>query len=228
MKKAAVMGASGRMGQEVMLALENSKILTFAAGVASGSKKFLEQPALMQSKDIDIVIDFSLPEGFSEILDWCVENKKPLVSGTTGLSVDHQKRLAQAATIVPVLWSPNMSVGVAVMTEMLKHFSVVKDFDFAIEELHHNQKKDSPSGTALHLKQNLEKALQKEVDQVVALRGGGIYGIHKVWAMSTQETITIEHTALNRAVFAAGAIRAAEWLVQKSPGQYRLSQVLGF
>ena len=227
MKKVAVMGASGRMGQEVIGQLGASSVFEFHSGVAQEGGDYVISPEKLNAADIDLVIDFSLPEGFEKILSFCVDNKVPLVSGTTGLTDMQFQSVATAGRSIPVLWASNMSIGVAFMNSMLKKYSAIKHFEFGIEELHHSKKKDSPSGTALTLKTSLEEAIERPVDQVVALRGGGIYGIHKVWAMSPDETITLEHTALNRTVFAAGAVKAAEWLVNQPAGQYQLSDVLG-
>ena len=227
MKQTVVMGASGRMGQEVIGQLKSSLTLDFHSGVAQEGGDYVAAPEKLNAGEIDLVIDFSLPDGFEKILSFCVENRIPLVSGTTGLSDMQFQSIATAGRTIPVLWASNMSIGVAFMNSMLTKYSAIKHFEFGIEELHHSKKKDSPSGTALTLKSSLEQAIEKPVDQVVALRGGGIYGIHKVWAMSPDETITLEHTALNRTVFAAGAVRAAEWLVSQPAGQYQLSDVLG-
>ncbi|MCB0406933.1 MAG: 4-hydroxy-tetrahydrodipicolinate reductase [Bdellovibrionales bacterium] len=227
MKNVAVMGASGRMGQEVIRRLKDSQILTFKAGVAQGSEDYFSKPEALPAQEIDLVIDFSLPAGFEKICDWCLHNKKPLVSGTTGLSSFQNKKLNELGMVVPTLWSPNMSIGVAFVGELLKQFKALRDFEFGIEELHHKNKKDSPSGTALFLKEKLETATGTSVEQMVSLRGGGIFGIHKIFAMSEDETITLEHTALNRSVFAAGAIRAAEWLSAKEKGLYHLNDILG-
>lgn len=227
MKQVAVMGAGGRMGQEVIGQLRKSSVLSYHSGVAQEGGEYVSSPVNLNSNEIDVVIDFSLPDGFDKILKFCSERGVPLVSGTTGLSDQQFQTLADAGKKIPVLWASNMSIGVTFMNSLLEQFATIKDFEFGIEELHHSQKKDSPSGTALTLKSTLEGALKKSVDQVVAIRGGGIYGIHKIWAMSPDETITLEHTALNRTVFAAGAVKAAEWLTQQKSGLYQLRDVLG-
>ncbi|WP_374029484.1 4-hydroxy-tetrahydrodipicolinate reductase [Bdellovibrio bacteriovorus] len=125
-----------------------------------------------------------------------------------------------------MLWSSNMSLGVAVLNEALKSLSAISHFDFQIEELHHNKKKDKPSGTAITLQENLEKAVGRELPEALAIRGGGIFGVHKIYAMSDEEVLTFEHTALNRTVFAKGAVQAAEWLVKQKPGLYQIRDVL--
>lgn len=227
MKSIAVMGASGRMGQEVIKLLKSHSQLNFVAGVARSSPDFFADPPSLPQTSIDAVIDFSLPEGFSEIVRWCVENQVPLVSGTTGIGDQEIRFAQQAGEKIPILWSPNMSLGVAFVKRLLESYSSISHFDFAIDEVHHGQKKDAPSGTALVLQKQLEKSTGKPVSSMNAVRGGGVFGMHKVWALSPDEVITLEHSALNRTVFASGAIRAIEWLIHQPPGYYSLSDVLG-
>jgi 4-hydroxy-tetrahydrodipicolinate reductase len=181
MRRVAVMGASGRMGQEVIRILESHSELEFAAGVAKDTKVYLSQASQLSASDVDAVIDFSLPDGFVEIVNWCVENKKPLVSGTTGITDNQLDLLKTASKEIPVLWSPNMSLGIAVLRKALSVFTEANWFDFAIEEFHHNKKVDRPSGTALHLQKALEHKIGREVSEVSAVRGGGIYGVHSVF-----------------------------------------------
>lgn len=224
--KVAVMGAGGRMGQEVIQILKSASDLEFVAGVDHSNKEFLKTPDQLKPNEVDIVIDFSLPEGFANIASWCLKSNKPLVSGTTGVSEADQEVLQQLAKKVPCLWAPNMSIGVAIVTEMLKNFAAIKDFDFAIEEMHHSQKKDKPSGTAQHLRAQLETVIDKKTDDPAVVRGGGIFGVHRILAMSEEEVITLEHTALNRSVFAKGAVRAAQWLYTQPPGRYHIKDMV--
>lgn len=178
----------------------------------------------LDSAKTDLVIDFSLPELTDDVVKWCVANKKPLVSGVTGISAAQKKAFAQ--TTIPALWAPNMSLGVAVLAKMLAQFKNLEDFEFQIEELHHKRKKDKPSGTALFLQEKMEQAIGEKAPEPLAIRGGGIFGIHRVWAMGEEETITLEHNALNRRVFARGALRAAQWLATQKPGLYTLEDTL--
>ena len=226
MKKIAIMGANGRMGREVMRVLESHQQMMFTAGVSKDSDEFLSRPSLLNPAEVDGVIDFSLPDGFAQILKWCVDNKKPIVSGTTGLLEDHLDLLKDASKHIPALWSPNMSLGVALLRKALGVFAQANWFDFAIEEFHHSKKIDQPSGTALHLKRALEHKIGRDVHQVSAIRGGGIYGIHSVFAMSEDEVLEFKHTALNRSVFAFGAVRSCEWLLEQKPGMYILEDVI--
>jgi len=218
--KIGVIGASGRMGQEIQTVISRNEQLENFCAVDRN-----EEPGAKAS-EVDVWIDFSSPEALSKNLQWAITNQKAFVCGTTGFSQEHYRLLEKAAEKIPVLWASNMSMGVAVLNEALKAFSAIADFDFQIEEIHHNKKKDRPSGTAITLKQNLEKVLNKSVPETLAIRGGGVFGVHKIFAMSDEEVLTFEHTALNRTVFAKGAVKAATWLVEQKPGLYQIRDVL--
>ncbi len=225
-----VYGATGRVGLELARLVSDGKVFTAAVGVGhntapSGFSKNLTNLD-SKSTEVDIFIDFSLPDGFLDILAYCVKHSIPLVSGTTGLTSTHRTAMQRAAKKIPILWSSNMSVGVATLRKALQSFQKLEGFDFQIEEFHHNRKKDRPSGTAITLQQDLETILQKKLPEVVSIRGGGIFGVHKVFAMSEEEVITFEHQALNRTVFAKGALYAAQWLLPQAPGLYEMTDVL--
>jgi len=222
--KIIVSGATGRMGKELKTIISNSDDLKLYGEIHRESS-----PENIEAPDAEMVIDFSLPENFSGLIKFCTKNKIPLVSGTTGLEPKHLEAFAALGTIVPVLWAPNMSVGINLMNEIIKHLDTLgSGFDFQIEETHHREKEDKPSGTALLLQNTLEKAVGTSLPEVLSIRGGGVYGIHTVTALSDSETISIKHTALNRSVFAKGAVRAARWLTRQTPGQYKMADMLGF
>lgn len=211
----ALVGAAGRMGAEI-------RKLGPVAALIDADKDWKK----VSAKDVDVVVDFSSPDGLSGAIAWCVQNGKPLVSGSTGLTAKQHKELKAAAKKIPLLYSGNMSLGIAVFSAMMKSLAAVKDWDFQIEEAHHSQKKDKPSGTALLLQEKLVEAVGSKVPAPQSLRGGGIPGIHTLWAMGPEETLTITHTAFNRQVFARGALRAALWLFdKKEAGLYDLSDL---
>ena len=228
--KIGVFGSGGRMGQEILsvikevtgenafLALDFKKQNVAAHSIVSDFKN----PLCLQ---VQVWIDFSSAEGFSEIYQFCKKNKVALVSGTTGLSKVQLKEMDSPA--FPLLWSPNMSLGINVLLKALNSLESIEGFDFQIEEFHHRYKKDKPSGTAILLQNQLEKVVGKKLEKPLSIRGGGIFGIHKVWAMSDDETITFEHQVLNRRVFAKGAVKAAQWLTKQKNGLYSLQDLLG-
>lgn len=228
----AVIGANGRMGQEIFQALEQDPVTEPSLGVvrkgeAKGFVKSVNQMKAADFKKIDVVVDFSSIENFENVLEFCAQNKLPLVTGTTGLSEAQKKSLQKNAKKTPILYSANMSLGVAAMAEALRAFSGLEGFDFQIEEIHHNKKKDRPSGTAILLQNELKRQVKVPVPEPVSIRGGGVFGVHKIYAMAENETICIEHTALNRRLFAVGAVRAGKWLSLQKPGLYELKDVVG-
>lgn len=219
--KLGLFGSTGRMGYEISKIISESADLDLFMSLRRNSV-----PDPGQAPEVDVWVDFSTPEALSNNLKVAMENKKPFVCGTTGFSKEEEETLASAAQKIPVLWSSNMSVGVAVLNEALKVFSSLKDFDFQIEEFHHIHKKDRPSGTAITLQKNLQEIVGRPLPEPLSIRGGGIFGVHKVFAMSPEETISFEHTALNRAVFARGALQAARWIHGQKPGLYSMKDCL--
>jgi len=216
-----LVGASGRMGREIVeIAASRGSGFVIVAQLDSAKTWPKSIPTA------DAWVDFSSDEGLATALDKCVELGVPLVSGTTGLSAKTQKALAKASAKIPVLYSANMSLGIAVLSSMLEALGAVSDWDFQVEEVHHNQKKDRPSGTALLLENRLKKVLGRDLPPTQVIRGGGVPGIHTVWAMGPEETVTLQHTAFHRKVFARGALKAARWLFDKGqPGLYDLSDL---
>lgn len=228
--KAAVIGASGRMGREIQKTLATSSRWDAFAGVvrdgkAEGFKHSVRKLSDAKMHEADVWIDFSSVENFDDVLKEAIAAGKPLVSGTTGISAAQKQSLTKAGKKIPILWSANMSLGVAALHRTLKIASDLEGFDFQIEEAHHRRKKDAPSGTALALQETLEKAAGKKIPAPISIRGGEIFGIHKVWMMSDEEVLTFEHQALNRAVFAKGAVKAAAWLVGRKPGLYSMADL---
>ncbi|MBX3041873.1 MAG: 4-hydroxy-tetrahydrodipicolinate reductase [Bdellovibrionaceae bacterium] len=229
--KVGVFGCGGRMGKEILNLLEKHETLVAFLGVdrqgrPSGFQKTVRDLKAPEVKEVDVWIDFSSIAAFDEILDFVSVERKPLVSGTTGLSESQKAKLQKVAASTPILWASNMSLGVAVLNQALKLFSQLEGFDFQIEEIHHNRKKDNPSGTALTLQDTLVQAVGKALPSPIGIRGGGVFGVHKVWAFSDEEQLMFEHQALNRSVFARGALRAAEWLSSRGPGYYGMQDVL--
>lgn len=219
------------MGREIAALLRGHRDLEAFLGVdhsgeISGFSHQADSLRDPRSREVDLWIDFSLPAGFEAILSHCLKEGTALVSGTTGLEPAQKKKLAAAGRKIPLLWSSNMSLGVAVLSEALRVFSKLEGFDFQIEEIHHRRKKDRPSGTALSLQEVLVESVGAKVPEPLALRGGGVFGVHKVWAFSEEEVLMFEHQALNRAVFARGAVAAALWLRGKKAGSYTVREML--
>lgn len=220
MIKLIVCGSAGRMGQEIARLVEADKQIKIV------SKVDKDNSGEMKKTSADVLVDFTVASEFSKILSWCDRNKIAFVSGTTGISEADKKLLKSASKKIPVFWAPNMSLGVNFVINLLKSYGAISDFDFAISETHHIHKKDKPSGTALWLKEALEKSIKKNVNNVESIREGEVFGDHKIIATSPSEVITLEHRALNREVFAKGAVAAVKWIAKKKKGLYSMSDLL--
>ncbi len=216
MKAIAIFGYGGRMGQ----------------AIASLADDFKDQAKFFDFKNLgdhipDAVIDFSNVEAFEKPLKYCLENNVPLVSGTTGLSESQKKKYEEAGQKIPVLWDANMSLGMQWFLYSLQAVSQLpKDFDLQVEETHHIHKVDAPSGTAIEIQKTLKSVSDKDLPEPLAIRGGGVFGNHKVYMMGKEEVITFEHNVLDRKVFARGAAVASLWLAEKAPGFYRMKDLI--
>jgi 4-hydroxy-tetrahydrodipicolinate reductase len=222
--KFGIVGASGRMGEEV-----KSLALSMGHDIVAelSSKNFTNYLKDKNSQRPDIWIDFSTPEALSNLLDHLNKYPTPIVSGTTGLSEEQLAKLKKYAKKTSVFWAPNMSVGIALVTKMLEIYETYSEFDFQIDETHHKHKKDKPSGTAILLQNKLiDVTGKKNIPPPLSIRGGGVYGIHRIQALSDEEVISIKHTALNRKVFAKGAIWAAQQITQYKSGYFEMKDLL--
>ncbi len=254
MIKVGVFGASGRVGKLIIEDLKTTEGLELSAVYARRELDFAIDPSVLVTSDMnallnasDVIIDFSLPEACEKLLEAALNNPKPLVIGTTGLSAHQLNLLKEASEAMPVLYATNMSLGVALLNKLVYQASqALRDFDIEIVEMHHRHKKDAPSGTALTLAESAAKARDLNLDEVrvsgrdgnigerskdeiavMALRGGDIVGRHTVGFYNDGEFIELNHTATSRNTFSKGAIRAAKWLVGQKEGLYSISDCLG-
>ena len=198
---------------------------------------------------VDAVIDFTIPEATLEHTRLAAQAGAAIVIGTTGISDEQSEELARAARHVPVVWAPNMSVGVTLLLALTEHVANVLDdsFDIEVLEMHHRHKVDSPSGTALGLGRAAAAGRNSNLDDVkqavrdghmgerpvgeigfATLRGGDVVGDHTVIFAGDGERIELSHKAASRRVFAAGAVRATQWTIGRDPGLYSMRHVLGF
>ena len=172
----------------------------------------------------DFLVDFTLPEGARIAAAWCRANGVPLVSGVTGLPDDVIAELRTAATTVPVLWSPNLSLGVNLLADLAGRAGAVLDDDVpvAIEDIHHQWKKDAPSGTALMLGERVAggRGGNDEAIAYSSIREGEVVGEHSVRFTLAGEEFELVHRASDRSIYALGAISAGRWLMQQQPGFY--------
>ncbi len=177
---------------------------------------------------VDAVIDFSTPPAALERLGECVPLKIPIVICTTGFTLDQERKIREAAHSIPVLMSSNMSFGMNLLFKTVPEIAarLGKDFDIDIVDTHHRFKKDAPSGTAKTLAARIESATGRKVP-IASLRSGDVVGEHRVVFGTLGESIEIVHRASTRELFARGALKAAGFLAQKSPGQYTMLDVVG-
>ena len=198
---------------------------------------------------VDAVIDFTGPEATLEHARLAAQAGAVIIIGTTGISDEQGEELARAARHVPVVWAPNMSVGVTLLLALTEQVATVLDdsFDIEILEMHHRHKVDAPSGTALGLGRAAAAGRKSDFDAVkqavrdghtgarpdgeigfATLRGGNVVGDHTVVFAGEGERIELSHKAASRKIFAAGAVRATQWAMGRDPGLYSMRHVLGF
>jgi len=243
MLKVAIIGAKGRMGQALLsCAARMSGVIQVAAAVDIGD----DLRAGIEAAGV--VIDFSHHEATPQVAAWCAEMRRPLVIGTTGHSAAEQLQISQCKSAIPIVWSANFSTGVNTLFWLARRAVEIlgPDFDIEIVEMHHRLKKDAPSGTAMKLAEILAAArglrtaddLRHGREGLVgerprneigihAVRGGDVVGDHTVIFAAVGERIELTHKASSRETFAQGALRAAQWVVDKKPGIYDMQDVLG-
>ncbi|MDP2937978.1 MAG: 4-hydroxy-tetrahydrodipicolinate reductase [Candidatus Omnitrophota bacterium] len=176
---------------------------------------------------IDVFVDFTTPEATETNLDYVARYRKALVLGTTGLNDAQLKKVEEVSRVVPVVFSPNMSIGVNVLFAILPEIAKRLGSDYSIEivEAHHKTKKDAPSGTAKKFGQVLADITGKEIP-IHAIRLGDIVGDHTIIFCGNSERIEIKHQAHSRDLFALGALKAAKWVMGKPAGLYSMQDVL--
>lgn len=225
-------GASGRMGQTLLRLAAERDDLRVVAAVAppSPDATLLGQPFhpvadLEQVPAFDVAIDFSLPAAFDAILALCARRGSALISGTTGLAGQQKAALEAASRLVPVLWSANFSLGVAILEELVERAATaLQGWDCDIVEAHHTRKLDAPSGTALSLGAAAQRGGADP--HYASLRAGDIVGEHLVQFAGIGERIELVHRATNREIFARGALHAATRLAGRPAGAYRIRDLL--
>ncbi|KMT22678.1 4-hydroxy-tetrahydrodipicolinate reductase [Clostridium cylindrosporum] len=248
--KILLFGCNGRVGQVLTRIIDESNDMETVCGVDRNPEKASNNyPVYTSLKDVkenvDVVIDFSNHSCLSGLLEFGKSTKTPLVICTTGFTDEEKEAMKEASCDFPILHSGNMSVGINLLLSLVKKAANVlyPNFDIEVIEKHHNQKLDSPSGTALMIADAMKEELDDDIKYVHgretktekrtqteigihAVRAGGIYGEHTALFASNNEIVEVKHTALTRDVFADGAIKAAKFLVTKTNGYYSMSDVI--
>jgi 4-hydroxy-tetrahydrodipicolinate reductase len=267
MIRVVVVGAAGRMGGQIIRMLRGAEGVAlagaterpgFAAGLDAGSAAGIGPIGVPVHQDLataleaaggaHAVIDFTHFEASAAHAELCARRGVSIVIGSTGFTPEARGRVQAAASRVPIVLSPNMSVGVNVMFDLVRRAALAlgDSCDVEIVEMHHRLKKDAPSGTALRLAEIAAEALRRDPAKdlrferagmigerpqreigVQTLRGGDVVGEHTVFFAGLGERIEIAHRATSREQFARGALRAARWVVGRPAGLYDMQDVLG-
>jgi 4-hydroxy-tetrahydrodipicolinate reductase len=262
--KIVITGCCGKMGKRIASLASNDKDVEITAGIESAGHAdigknlgsvigvenlFIDITSDLSSavKGSDVIIDFTTPSATLSNLKVARDEKIPIVIGTTGITDEELKVIDSSSKKIPILFSSNMSIGVNFLFGIAPEAAIVlgEDYDIEIVETHHNRKKDSPSGTAKTLLQNIADARGAQLKDIAiygrkgnagerpkgqicvhAVRGGGIIGEHTVIFAGQDEILEITHRASSRDVFAKGAIKAAKYIADKSPGLYDMQDVI--
>ncbi len=239
-------GCGGRMGKVVAQICDSREDFVILAGVDPSLPEcgFPVYANWEQVKEVpDVIIDFSFHTAINDILKYAVHHKVPVVIATTGFTESELELIKKAEEKIPVFRSANMSLGVNLLCQLAKRAArFLPDFDIEIIEKHHNQKVDSPSGTALMIADEICSVTPTEMEYrfgrsgicgkrkrdeigIHAVRGGTIVGEHEVLFAGSMETVTISHSASSREILANGAVCAAEFILGKMPGHYSMKDL---
>lgn len=265
MTKIIVMGVTGRMGSRIAslsneyeglklsgaVEIKGHESVGKDAGLAIGTdemKVTITDSLESVINEADVVIDFTSAASTLQHIKIADDNKKAMVIGTTGLSKEEIEKIKSYTNNIPVVFAPNMSVGVNLLLKVLQDIArtLGDDYDIEIVEAHHRLKKDAPSGTAMKMAQVIADAVNRNLEEVAVyerkgligertkkeigiqtLRGGDVVGEHTVFFYGLGERLEITHKASSRDTFARGALKAALWISGKKPGLYDMQDVLG-
>ena len=255
--KLAVVGCAGRMGKQLIKEMQNFKNIDLIAAIeqkdSPNINKNIKKIKITSDKEIafrkaDTIIDFSLPESTIETVKYATKLKKKLVIGTTGLSANQVSKIKSASKKTAIVFAPNMSIGINLLMRLVDKASNIlfsNNTSVEILDIHHKNKKDAPSGTALALGAALakgknfnlkskstmkpNKTRKKQLGKInfYCKRQGNIVGDHSVVFTNNGEEIELKHRGFNRSIYAIGAIKAVIWLSKQKKGFFNMSDVLG-
>lgn len=249
MTKIILSGANGKMGKVISRCIDERDDCLVVAGFDKYTKpysdfKIYEKPSDFDGK-ADVIIDFSNPDLLSDLMDYAIKTKTPVVLATTGFSKEQIEYIKECSEKIPIFFSFNMSLGVNLLVNLAKKATEIlgRQFDIEIIEKHHNQKIDAPSGTALMIadaiNESMDNSLNYTYDRhskrvkrdkneigIHAVRGGTIVGEHEVIFAGHDEIISLKHQAMSKEIFAVGSINAAVFLKDKPNGMYDMSKMV--
>ncbi|MBR0408962.1 MAG: 4-hydroxy-tetrahydrodipicolinate reductase [Clostridia bacterium] len=243
MLKILLSGACGRMGHQVANLAEDEQAV-ISCGVDVHAEQWSDFPVFpsfsLVTKEADVIVDFSRPESLPALLEYAKAHRLPVVLASTGYNEQDFAMICEAAKEIPVFRSANLSLGVYVLKTLARQAAkLLPGFDIEIIEKHHNQKIDAPSGTALMLydavsnpdtvpvfgRNGRTQKREKNEIGIHAIRGGTVPGEHEVGFYGPSEVVTLSHSAQDRSIFARGALRAANFIVKQSPGEYSMDDL---
>lgn len=241
-------GCNGKMGKAVATAINHRQDCSVFAGVDVFNEVENSFPTYSNINEVsggDVIIDFSHPSCLSSLLEYAISNKKPLVIATTGYTEADIENIKQAAKLIPIFFTFNMSLGINLLVELAVTASKIlgNNFDVEIVEKHHNQKIDAPSGTAIMLadainhanddkfryvydRQSIRQKRDTNEIGIHSVRGGSIVGDHDVIFAGHDEVVTLSHSAYSKEVFAVGAVNAAIFITSKPAGLYNMKDLI--
>lgn len=253
MIKVVLNGCCGKMGKVIIEASKNFPNISIIAGIDKFQNNQCDFKVFSNPKELyeyninyDVLLDFSRAEALNDLLNLSLKTNKPIILCSTGYSDENLSLISEKSKIIPIFRSANMSLGVNLLNSLLKKIvpALYENYDIEIIEKHHNQKVDSPSGTALLLADTIKEAIPNETKYLYgrsgeskreqneigihAIRGGSIVGDHDVIFAGAGEVIELSHKAMSRDVFAIGALKACEYMGKvNQAGLYNMDNVLG-
>lgn len=245
MTRAILIGAAGRMGAAVAAASANRVEIVAGVDIHKAARDFPIYRSINEvAEPADVIIDFSRPGQVQRILDYAVKHRLPLVSATTGYTNEEESLITDASARLAIVRSSNFATGVNTLRNIVAHAArLMPNVDIEIVESHHRDKVDSPSGTALSLALEIEKARERAIPfkfgrlpsdakrepgeiAIHSVRGGTGAGEHSVLFLLDGEVIEIRHQSFSRDIFAIGALNAANWIVGRGPGLYNVDDMV--
>ena len=241
--KIFISGITGKVGQLLTPLILEDKQLELVGGSCSSSSSRIGEDigkvngqkkiGINVSEDIpktisiDLIIDFSSSAGSMIALETALEKGIPILIGTTGFNAQQKNDITQASRKIPVLLASNTSSGIAILKNLISHTTniIKEDFSLNISEIHHAEKKDAPSGTAIDLEETIKEIYPKKEVSIKSIREGLNPGEHKVSLNLGDEIIELTHKALDRKIFAKGSVIGAKWLVNRQPGLYTMQDI---
>jgi 4-hydroxy-tetrahydrodipicolinate reductase len=238
----AVAGATGRLGRRIVALAASERVFCLSSALTGEGSPLVGRDAgecaglaplglpveSTPSAPFDVLIDASVPAALARWLELCVERRAALVIAATGHSTGARAAIEAASRSIPILQAANLGLGANLLRRLAAELgrALGPAFDVEVAETHHREKRDRPSGTALELSRALEE-VRGASPPIQSSRLGAVVGEHSVRFVSAEEELVVLHRAFSRDAFARGALRAASWLVLRSPGLYRVDDLLG-